>query len=299
MEPVSIYYALTTAGALGGYKDGTVVFTSGDNKLSVYDSLEVACSIVPDSYKGPANNAPVLMKFELPHSDDVPKQLCIQDMTQVGYMAYNNDSQKVRLRRLLDQSVKGDLGRVSVAALDDVKADISEKLQYMADIADYNQRMIRFRESAAEILDVTGRLDPEFQRMIYVDFERLLKTKQEEMRKSYGLTAKEEELIHKTRGNLNALGMRLGKEASTFGDSSRVYIPGTELLRDMGQKALKVTTFSEMVASKKAGLVVNGRPIESLEEYSQLMCHIAGMSQEERARFLRHSRGGIELVGDE
>jgi hypothetical protein len=152
-QQISIYYVISNIEQAAGYRNGTTLFSTPGSPLKPYRSMDVARQALPDDYSGPARRSPVMLKFELPKTQNVPTQLDMRSLSQLGYLDEH-------VQVLADEFQKADPGvyaRASIIPIDDMTPDISDKLSWLQKVETYGTRVERYIVSQTELIDDRGR----------------------------------------------------------------------------------------------------------------------------------------------
>lgn len=287
MEQPTLYYTITSFEQALKYTNNTILFTLRDSKLILYESLETALEVMPHPCRGPLQKIPLIAKFEVNEESERPETISAACLTQFGYkegrvkLALEGSSRTHKMR----------LQGVSVVPVDDIKTDITEKLEYFEKLRQYKQKVERYTESQTEIVHPSGAIDAEFIRLQYTEFEPLLggrlgHCKDDEIVAEYGITLDEAELLHETRGAVVQMGKAFTQGLKKL-KGRRVVVPGTEDYAEIGEAAQRFLMLNELLAKGNFKIrVQHSEPDYRIEDHLKVMSALAGFDLESLLQFM-------------
>ncbi len=213
MSVPNLYYVLTTQEAAKDYTERTILFSSQERPLEIFDDYNKARHHLEKNSDQSGCSA-LLMKFEL-QEHEMPEQLSLEYLTQIGtyQKAYSEDQKRPYTRYHAPQLDDTLMQRVSPVTYDDIRTEIADKLNFIKNLAGYRKKMQRYMESQTEVLDGSGMIDSEMFLLLNDRFEELLRDTPDSIIAEYGLTKAEYDLMHDTRRVYNELGSFFSKAA--------------------------------------------------------------------------------------
>ncbi|MFH2027760.1 MAG: hypothetical protein ABIJ08_01350 [Nanoarchaeota archaeon] len=241
MESPTLYYTLSTLKNLAGYRDNTIMFSSGDQQLVVYDSLEK----VLGEFSKDNRDMPIVMKFEMPTGTPMPTQLGLDFLTQVGL---KEGTSQDSVNDVLKEADEIFLDRISFVHTDNIQTDYAVKLEYMRMLLDYRVKMERYMKSGAEALE-GDHIDKEIVMLMGPEYEHVFGENHDMVGGAYGFTLAENMFIHETRGVFNKLGSYMGKAMLGHGEGAGGLSAGD--IEEGGRFLGLFTGLTEMLASDR------------------------------------------------
>jgi hypothetical protein len=280
MKLANLFYAISTLEEVVKYREGTLLFSTGDNRLALYDTLDTTLKVLPDK-DASVHKAALVLKFEQPEQEK-PNQISVRYLSQIGYRLYPAAS-------ILQQSLAPELRRVSIVRLADIKSDITTKLTFLEELKAYTKRVSRYAESQTEFVDTDGVPDEEFVQLASTLYQHHLGRRCEDMEAKYGFTADDEDMVALARKEFQKLGLAL--RTSLQSPDGKIRLPHSpESTPGLTALLGRLLPMTEAMAQGHFGMVADGAPIGNLEDYAATIGKLAGIDPEDVRDIIREGR---------